>query len=81
MPRSGTTLTESLISANSEVFGGGELMSFYDLSYRAMIEHKNNDLNSFENVKDQYISRVNFLMSGMDKIADKLLITIILWDI
>ena len=71
MPRSGTTLTESLISANTEVFGGGELMSFYDLSYRVMIEQKNNS-NSFENIGEQYNSRVNFLMSGMDKIADKL---------
>ena len=36
MPRSGTTLTESIITANTEVFGGGELMSFYDLAYRLL---------------------------------------------
>ena len=28
MPRSGTTLTESIITANTEVFGGGELIRF-----------------------------------------------------
>ena len=71
MPRSGTTLTESIITANTEVFGGGELMSFYDLTYRLLINEKY-DENSFEMVGEQYIKRAEFLLTKQNKIADKL---------
>ena len=71
MPRSGTTLTESIITANTEVFGGGELASFYDLTYRLLMD-KIYDENSFENVGEQYIKRTEYLLSSQNKIADKL---------
>ena len=71
MPRSGTTLTESIITANTQVFGGGELMSFYDLAYRLLIDKKY-DERSFEMVGEQYINRTEFLLSNQNKIADKL---------
>ena len=71
MPRSGTTLTESIITANTEVFGGGELMSFYDLTYRLMMD-KNLHENGFETVGEQYINRTASLLSSQNKIADKL---------
>lgn len=71
MPRSGTTLTESIITANTEVFGGGELMSFYDLTYRLLINEKY-DASDYEMVGDQYIERTKFLLSQQNKIADKL---------
>ena len=71
MPRSGTTLTESIITANTEVFGGGELMSFYDLAYRLLIDEKY-DENSFEMVGEQYIKRTEFLLTNQNKIVDKL---------
>tara|TARA_X000000950_G_scaffold171010_1_gene208479 strand:+ start:1523 stop:3127 length:1605 start_codon:yes stop_codon:yes gene_type:complete len=71
MPRSGTTLTESIITANTEVFGGGELMSFYDLAYRLLIDKKY-DEKSFEMVGEQYIERTKFLLTNQNKIADKL---------
>ena len=71
MPRSGTTLTESIITANTEVFGGGELMSFYDLAYRLLIDKKY-DEDSFEMVGEKYIERTKFLLSNQNKIADKL---------
>ena len=71
MPRSGTTLTESIITANSEVFGGGELMSFYELTYGYLIDEKYDTINS-EMVGDQYIKRTEFLLSRHKKIADKL---------
>ena len=71
MPRSGTTLTESVITANTEVFGGGELMSFYDLTYRLLLDEKY-DENSFEMVGDQYIKRTKQLLNNQKKIADKL---------
>ena len=71
MPRSGTTLTESIITANTEVFGGGELMSFYDLAYRLLVDKKY-DENSFEMVGEQYIKRTEYLLINQKKIADKL---------
>ena len=71
MPRSGTTLTESIITANTEVFGGGELMSFYDLTYRLLINEKY-DSSDFEMVGEQYINRTEFLLLEQNKIADKL---------
>ena len=51
MPRSGTTLTESIVTANDEVFGSGELMSFYDLARRYMLED-NHDIAKMEKVGD-----------------------------
>ena len=55
----------------TEVFGGGELMSFYDLTYRLLINEKY-DENSFEMVGEQYIKRAEFLLTKQNKIADKL---------
>ena len=72
MPRSGTTLTESLISANSEVFGAGELMSFYELSQKFTL---GNDFSLKEmcEVGSRYVDRCSyFLNQGYGKIADKL---------
>ena len=71
MPRSGTTLTESLITANSEVFAAGELVSFYDLSYRYILDVEP-DLSSMQNVVDKYIKRTNYFLSSFSKVADKL---------
>ena len=71
MPRSGTTLTESLITANSEVFGGGELMSFYDLSYKFLIE-KDFSMSCCESVGDNYIRRTNYFLTKYKVVADKL---------
>ena len=71
MPRSGTTLTESLITANNEVFGAGELMSFYDLSYKYILD-KEPDLLSMDHVVDKYIKRTNYFLDTFSKVADKL---------
>ena len=59
MPRSGTTLTESIITANDEVFGAGELVSFYDLAYRFMLEEKP-EIQNMEQIGDDYIRRTSF---------------------
>ena len=51
MPRSGTTLTESILTANDEVFGAGELMSFYDLAYRELINELSTGNSGCINIK------------------------------
>ena len=71
MPRSGTTLTESLITANSEVFGAGELVSFYDLSYRYILDLEQ-DLSSMSHVVDKYVKRTKYFLNSFSKVADKL---------
>ena len=71
MPRSGTTLTESLITANNEVFGAGELVSFYDLSYRHILDLET-DSSSMNHVVDKYIKRTNYFLNSFSKVADKL---------
>ena len=72
MPRSGTTLTESIITANSEVFGAGELMSFYDLTYKLMIDHQEYETKHLESVGDQYVLRTKYFLSSYMKVVDKL---------
>ena len=73
MPRSGTTLTESLITANNEVFGAGELKSFYDLSYRYILDKdKHPDISNMSDVADKYIKRTNYFLNTFSKVADKL---------
>ena len=46
-------------------------MSFYDLTYRLLINEKY-DASDYEMVGDQYIERTKFLLSQQNKIADKL---------
>ena len=72
MPRSGTTLTESIISANSEVFGAGELMSFYDLTYKLMTDHEEFENKHLESVGDRYVLRTKYFLSNYMKVVDKL---------
>ena len=71
MPRSGTTLTESLITANNEVFGAGELMSLYDLSFRYILKGEFS-LSNMSDVGDKYIERTNYFLKNYSKVADKL---------
>ena len=71
MPRSGTTLTESIVTANDEVFGAGELMSFYDLAYKYMLKG-NLSSTEMEIVGDIYLHRTDFFCQNGNKVVDKL---------
>lgn len=71
-PRSGTTLIESIITANSRVFSAGELNSSKNL-----IEHHINsaskDLYEFKyNYQAKYLARTNFLRGDHTYIVDKM---------
>ena len=72
MPRSGTTLLESIVSNSPEVFPAGEMASFknliqYDITTKAK---KNTDL-IFEYL-DHYISKINYLKKNKAFLIDKL---------
>ena len=51
LPRSGTTLLESILTANSEVFGAGELRSI-DILYQQLLNQDFNKEQSVINLKD-----------------------------
>ena len=66
------TLTDLIISAISEVFGAGELMSFYDLTYKLMTDHEEFENKHLESVGDRYVLRTKYFLSNYMKVVDKL---------
>ena len=72
MPRSGTTLLESIVSNSPKVFTAGEMASFknliqYDITTKAK---KNVDL--IIEYLDHYISKINYLKKNKAFLIDKL---------
>ena len=72
MPRSGTTLLESIVSNSPKVFPAGEMASFknliqYDITTKAK---KNVDL--IIEYLDHYISKINYLKKDKPFLIDKL---------
>ena len=71
-PRSGTTLIESIITANSKVFSAGELNSSKNLIERH-INSASKDLYEFKyNYQAKYLARTNFLRGDHTYIVDKM---------
>lgn len=77
MPRSGTTLTESILDTNSELFAGGELLYFEHQIKNKIFE--NEEINNFQineefliELGDKYIQQINFLKNGKKYFSDKL---------
>ena len=71
-PRSGTTLIESIITANSRVFSAGELNSSKNLIERH-INSASKDLYEFKyNYQAKYLARTNFLRGDHTYIVDKM---------
>ena len=70
MPRSGTTLVESIIASAPNVFSGGELTSFHDL-----VNFKFDDKADLEKNSDPgeiYLRRIQFLREDYKYFIDKL---------
>ena len=70
MPRTGTTLAESIVASAPNVISGGELTSFYDL-VRSKYE------NDSEAIQDRdpgstYLNRIQFIREDKEKFIDKL---------
>ena len=71
-PRSGTTLIESIITANSKVFSAGELNSSKNL-IESHINSASKDLYEFKyNYQAKYLARTNFLRGDHTYIVDKM---------
>ena len=71
MPRSGTSLVESIIASNQDVFSGGELISIPLLLEKYF---DNDDLTEpdIAKVSKNYIKRVEFLKNNQNYFLDKL---------
>ena len=74
LPRSGTTLLESILTANSEVFGAGELRSI-DILYQQLLSQDFNQEQSEINLKDlgkNYEENTNAIKGHHLKLVDKM---------
>ena len=71
-PRSGTTLIESIVTANDKVFSGGELKSGKDIIERNILskEQSLNELN--HKFISKYIRRTSYLRGDYEYIVDKM---------
>lgn len=72
MPRSGTTLLESIITANKEVFAAGELKSFDLLFHQEINSLDGFNEDSLKKISDSYINTTNFMKNNYGKIVDKM---------
>ena len=71
-PRSGTTLIESIIGSNENVFSGGELLSCSSLIQEYLDGSDGNIDHFITNFTNTYISRTNFIKGNSKYIIDKL---------
>ena len=71
-PRSGTTLLESLITANEEVFGGGELNIMGNSVHRFLLSKENLEEADIENVGMEYENLTAEIKGEYSKIVDKM---------
>ena len=71
-PRSGTTLVESIVTANDQVFSGGELKSGKDIIESNILsrEQSLSDLN--HRFISKYLRRTSYLKGSYDYIVDKM---------
>lgn len=74
LPRSGTTLLESVLTANSEVFGAGELRSI-DILYNQLLSanfDQEQSQNQLKNLGKKYVENTNAIKGNYLKVVDKM---------
>ena len=72
MPRSGTTLLESIIANSDDVFPAGELASFKHLIQFEITTYSKNNYEKIDEYTDGYLSKINFIKGNKKFIIDKL---------
>ena len=72
MPRSGTTLLESIIANSPIVHAGGEMSSFKNLIQYDVSTISKNDPDKITKSIKEYLNKINFIKSEKEKIVDKL---------
>ena len=73
MPRSGTTLTEQIISSHRDVYGAGELMFLSDIINDDFFvkKNKNYNLKKFNNLQNLYLDKVSLINHSKKCLTDK----------
>ena len=71
-PRSGTTLVESIISANNQVFSGGELASARQIIEKNVLSKEQSLSGLSHQFISKYLRRTAFLRGSSDYIVDKM---------
>ena len=72
LPRSGTTLMESLITANREVFPGGELNIFNKFIPRLIADGHENLLTKLQSMGEEYVRMTNDMKNDFKSTVDKM---------
>ena len=73
MPRSGTTLVESIIGVDQNVFSGGEMISIPEILHKYYDNSNNNDNPpTLDYIAQTYLERVNYLKGNKHFFIDKL---------
>ena len=79
MPRSGTSLTEQILSSHNNVFGGGELPFISSIINKKFLQDKNikifNEINDLEkkliSSQDEYFSQISSIDNSEKSFTDK----------
>ena len=71
-PRSGTTLVESIVSANDQVFSGGELISAKQIIEKNVLSKDQSLSGLSHQFISKYLRRTAFLRGSLDYIIDKM---------
>jgi len=72
MPRSGTSLLESVITANNDVFPGGELQAMNQLYNIFEQSKKTNPVEGLNFISTEYFEITNSIKGNYEKIVDKM---------
>mgnify|MGYP001241106712 CR=1 FL=1 len=78
MPRSGTSLTEQIISFHKKVYGGGELIFLSNVIHEHILDNKEFNISKSDDLKnllmlsqDKYISKISLVDSSDKTFTDK----------
>ena len=71
-PRSGTTLIESIVTANDKIFSGGELKSGKDIIEKNVLSKEQSFSELNHRFISKYLRRTSYLRDGHDYIVDKM---------
>jgi len=71
MPRSGTTLVESIIASAKETISGGELRSIYEL-FKSRYDEDDSDATDSNDPGEIYLNRIKFIRQDYKYFIDKL---------
>jgi len=71
MPRSGTTLVESIVASAKDTISGGELRSIYEL-FKSRYDEDDNDASDSKDPGEIYLNRIKFIKQNHKYFIDKL---------